>query len=136
MAVKHQSCCWCTAHSQTAQLQQPLDSGSDDSDFVSTSESEDEEMAADEPDAEVRSQDGEAEMEVATTSGKVRCTRRLTVSLALPIVYSTHCAAIVGKRLQAPSMGSTSLDKDPASLGMHRCSSLSLTSATKEPYVL
>ena len=62
-------------HSQAAQLQQPLDSGSDDSDFVSTSESEDEEMAAAEPDEEVRSQDGEADMEVAATSGEGRGTK-------------------------------------------------------------
>ena len=50
-------------------LQRPLDSGSDDSDFASTSESEDEQMGSD-VDADVRSQNGEANMEDATTSGE------------------------------------------------------------------
>lgn len=54
--------------SNTSMLK-PLDSGSDDSDFVSTSESDNEQMSS-EADADMRSQEGEADMEVATTSGE------------------------------------------------------------------
>lgn len=50
-------------------LQKPLDSGSDDSDFASTSESEDEQTGS-EGDADVQSQGGEVDMEGATTSGR------------------------------------------------------------------
>lgn len=77
-------------------LRQPLDSGSDDSDFASTSESEDEQMGS-EGDADVQSQDGEVDMEHATTSGNtcllVCCMMQL---VCIPLTACCSIEAVLG----------------------------------------
>lgn len=71
-------------------LQQPLDSGSDHPNFASTSESEDEQMGS-ELDADVRSQDGEADMDVATTSGETATA--WLIGQGQGILHSHSCSA-------------------------------------------